>query len=80
VGNGTSSTLNAAEPINQGNSTGGNLGYSLRSTAGGIANTGKTNDATISAATVVSNAPIGGGLGHANIQPSIGSYFIIYLP
>ena len=80
VGNGTSSTLNAAEPINQGNSTGGNLGYSLRSTAGGIANTGKTNDVTISAATSVSNAPIGGGLGHTNIQPSIGSYFIIYLP
>lgn len=80
VSEGTSIGLNANDPIDAGYSSGGNLGYSLRSAAGVTANVGKTNDVTISATTVVSNANIGGGLAHANIQPSIGSYFIIYIP
>ena len=80
VSSGTSVGLNAADPIDEGYSSGGNLGYSLRSAAGATANVGKTNDVTISATTVVSNSATGGGLAHANIQPSIGSYFIIYLP
>jgi microcystin-dependent protein len=80
VANASSTPLNTINPINANNSTGGNLGYSLQSTLAGTASLGKTNDVTISVATNVSNAPIGGGLGHANIQPSIGSYFIIYLP
>ena len=80
VAGGTSVGLNAADPIDEGYSSGGNLGYSLRSAAGATANVGKTNDVTISATTVVSNSATGGGLAHANIQPSIGSYFIIYLP
>lgn len=80
VSEGTSTGLNANDPIDAGYSSGGNLGYSLRSAAGVTANVGKTNDVTISATTVVSNANIGGGLAHANIQPSIGSYFIIYIP
>ena len=39
-----------------------------------------TDSAQTNITVAVSNAPIGGGLGHTNIQPSIGSYFIIYLP
>jgi microcystin-dependent protein len=80
VANSSSSTLNSGEPINATNSTGGNLGYSLQSSSAAIANVGKTDDVTISATTAVSNDPIGGGIGHANIQPSIASYFIIYIP
>jgi len=80
VSSGTSVGLNAADPINEGYSSGGNLGYSLRSAAGATANVGKTNDVTISATTVVSNSATGGGLAHSNIQPSIGCRYIIYIP
>jgi microcystin-dependent protein len=34
----------------------------------------------ITIATAVTNAQTGGGLPHSNIQPSIGSYYIMYIP
>ena len=80
VSEGTSVPLNVDDPIDSGYSSGGNLGYSLRSASDTIANLGKTNDVTIDVDVAVSNASTGGGLGHANIQPSRGCYYIIYIP
>jgi microcystin-dependent protein len=80
VSEGTSVPLNVDDPIDSGYSSGGNLGYSLRSASDTIANLGKTNDVTIGVGVAVSNSSTGGGLGHANIQPSRGCYYIIYIP
>lgn len=77
---GTSVTLNQTDPIDDTYSSGGNLGYSLRGASGQTANLGKTSDVNLTVDVAVSNSSTGGGLGHANIQPSIGSYFIIYIP
>lgn len=77
---GTSVTLNQTDPIDETYSSGGNLGYSLRGASGQTANLGKTSDVNLTVDVAVSNSSTGGGLGHANIQPSIGSYFIIYIP
>jgi microcystin-dependent protein len=80
VTDGSSSPLTSNDPIDSGYSSGGNLGYSLRGVSGGTANLGKTNDVTIAVDVAVSNSSTGGGLGHANIQPSRGCYYIIYIP
>jgi microcystin-dependent protein len=79
VGSATSGGLSSAGPISPGNSTGGNLGYSLRG-ASPPAITGKTSDVTIVPTVIVTNDPTGGGQPHPNIQPSIGCYYIIYIP
>jgi microcystin-dependent protein len=80
VAAGTSVPLNTTDPIDEGYSSGGNLGYSLRSASGATASVGKTSDTTIAVDVAVSNSSTGGGLGHANIQPSRGCYYIIYIP
>jgi len=80
VSDGTAVPLNVDDPIDSGYSSGGNLGYSLRSASDTTANLGKTNDVTIDVGVAVSNGSTGGGLGHANIQPSRGCYYIIYIP
>jgi len=80
VSDGTAIPLNVDDPIDSGYSSGGNLGYSLRSASDTTANLGKTNDVTIGVSVAVSNGSTGGGLGHANIQPSRGCYYIIYIP
>jgi microcystin-dependent protein len=80
VSDGTAIPLNVDDPIDSGYSSGGNLGYSLRSASDTTANLGKTNDVTIDVGVAVSNGSTGGGLGHANIQPSRGCYYIIYIP
>jgi len=74
--------LTATNPIAANYSLGGNLGYALKSATGTIATLGKTNDVTLSATatTLVSNASVGGGLPHSNIQPGIGCYYIMYIP
>jgi microcystin-dependent protein len=53
--------------------------YTLKSTPG-IADAGITNSVTVNVATSVSLTPTGGGLAHTNVQPSIGAYFIMYIP
>ena len=80
VSDGTATSLNTNDPIDSGYSSGGNLGYSLKSASGTTANLGKTNSVDLTVDVDVSNAVTGGGIGHTNIQPSIGSYFIIYIP
>ena len=52
--------------------------YELTST-NNTANAGKTSEAGGHTHTVT-NAPIGGGLPHSNIQPSSGCLYIIYIP
>lgn len=53
--------------------------YTLKSTSG-IANSGATNSVTVNVNTSVSISDTGGGLGHPNVQPTIGAYFIMYIP
>jgi microcystin-dependent protein len=53
--------------------------YTLKSTPG-VADAGVTNPVTVNVNTSVSLTPTGGGIGHTNVQPTIGAYFIMYIP
>jgi len=53
--------------------------YTLKSTPG-TADSGITSPSTVVVNTSVSLTSTGGGLGHANVQPTIGAYFIMYIP
>jgi len=53
--------------------------YSISGTSN-TATLGKTSTATISASANTSVGANGGGLGHNNVQPSIGCYYIMYIP
>jgi microcystin-dependent protein len=53
--------------------------YTLKSTPG-VADAGITNSVTVNVNTSVSLTPTGGGQGHTNVQPTIGAYFIMYIP
>lgn len=53
--------------------------YRLKKTSG-TANIGPTSNATVSVSTSVTVNPAGGGQSHTNIQPSIGAYYIMYIP
>jgi microcystin-dependent protein len=59
--------------------TGSKFSYNLKGTAG-TADFGPTNNATIAVTTSVTVSPTGGGLSHINIQPTIGAYYIMYIP
>tara|TARA_R100000742_G_C4279658_1_gene105068 strand:+ start:10872 stop:12005 length:1134 start_codon:yes stop_codon:yes gene_type:complete len=65
--------------VQEGKSTGGNLGYALRGTSVS-ATVGLTDSVSLSCATDVDIQPFGGGLSHDNYQPSYASYYIIYIP
>lgn len=80
VASGTSVSLNTTDPIDEGYSSGGNLGYSLRGASGQTPTVGKTSDVNLTVDVAVSNNSTGGGLGHPNIQPSRGCYYIMYIP
>lgn len=41
---------------------------------------GVTSSVTIDVATNVNISPVGGGLSHENFQPSVGCYYIMYIP
>lgn len=58
---------------------GGDRSYLLKSTAGS-ADLGPTNNATVNVTTSVTVTTAGGGLSHINIQPTIGAYYIMYIP
>lgn len=58
---------------------GGDRSYNLKSTAG-TANLGPTSNATVNVTTSVVVSSTGGGLSHSNIQPTIGAYYIMYIP
>ena len=57
----------------------GNPSYRLKSVAGS-ADRGPTNNATVNVTTNVVVNATGGGLSHINIQPTIGAYYIMYIP
>lgn len=57
----------------------GNFSYRLKKTAG-EPSVGKTNDVAVSVSTSVTINAAGGGQSHTNIQPSIGAYYIMYVP
>ena len=58
---------------------GNNFSYRLKSVAGS-ADEGPTNNATVNVTTSVVVSPTGGGVAHNNIQPTIGAYYIMYIP
>ena len=45
-----------------------------------MADLGPTSPSTVSVTTSVVNSVTGGGLGHSNIQPTIGAYYIMFIP
>jgi microcystin-dependent protein len=57
----------------------GNTSYNLKSTSG-TANLGPTSNATVNVTTSVVVSPTGGGVAHNNIQPTIGAYYIMFIP
>ena len=54
--------------------------YNLKQVSSGVANLGLTSLETVTVSTSVTLTPTGTGLGHNNIQPSIGAYYIMYIP
>lgn len=59
--------------------TGAKFSYNLKSTSGS-ADLGPTSNATVNVTTSVVVSPTGGGVAHNNIQPTIGAYYIMYIP
>lgn len=53
--------------------------YRLKSVAGSH-DVGPTSNATVNVTTSVTVNATGGGLSHSNIQPTIGAYYIMYIP
>ena len=73
--------LTALQPLDTLFDAGDNYSYNLKQTVG-TADVGPTNNATVVVTTstsVVVDAA-GGGLSHNNIQPTIGAYYIMYIP
>ena len=58
---------------------GNNYSYNLKSTSGS-ADLGPTSNATVNVNTSVTVTATGGGLSHSNIQPTVGAYYIMYIP
>jgi microcystin-dependent protein len=58
---------------------GNNYSYNLKSTSG-TADLGPTSTATVGVTTSVTVSAAGGGLSHSNIQPTIGAYYIMFIP
>ncbi len=56
-----------------------NYSYRLKSVAGSH-DKGPTSNATVNVTTSVVVNSTGGGLSHSNIQPTIGAYYIMYIP
>jgi microcystin-dependent protein len=79
-----SGSLSAESPLDTEYDVPGTFGperfsYRLRQTSG-TANLGPTSPSTVSVSTSVIVNSTGGNLPHTNIQPSIGAYFIMYIP
>jgi len=65
------------------NSDGGNLGYTIRPAVSQVHNSGITSASgagSVSLSVAVSNDNTGSGAAHANIQPVIAAYYIMYIP
>ena len=62
------------------NNAGNDGNYVLRGTLEALPSVGKSSTSTTNISVQTSLSNIGGGLGHNNVQPSIGCYYIIYIP
>lgn len=71
--------LTNTSPLDNEYDGGNNFSYRLKSTSGS-ANLGPTSNATVNVTTSVVVNATGGGLSHSNIQPTIGAYYIMYIP
>jgi len=72
--------LTASQPLDNFNDSGDNTyKYNLKQTLG-TANIGPTSPSTVTVNTSVSISDTGGGQAHTNVQPTIGAYFIMYIP
>jgi microcystin-dependent protein len=71
--------LTSTSPIDTEFDGSNNFSYRLKSTSGS-ADKGPTSNATVNVTTSVTVNATGGGLSHTNIQPTIGAYYIMYIP
>ena len=71
--------LTSSSPLDVLFDAGDNYSYNLKQTPG-TANLGPTNPSTVTVNTSVIISETGGGLGHPNVQPTIGAYFIMHIP
>jgi len=71
--------LTAFSPLDTLWDAGDNYSYNLKQTSG-AASVGPTSASTVVVNTSVAISETGGGLGHTNVQPTIGAYFIMYIP
>ena len=62
------------------NNEGNDGNYVLGGTLEALPSVGKSATSTTNISVQTSLSNIGGGLGHNNVQPSIGCYYIIYIP
>lgn len=62
------------------NNTGNDGNYVLGGTLEALPSVGKSSSATTNISIQTSLSNVGGGLGHNNVQPSIGCYYIMYIP
>jgi microcystin-dependent protein len=75
----TGFTINSINPVVRKRSYGNNDSYNL-SSGSGTADVGPTSPSTVSVSTSVVVNATGGSLPHTNVQPTIGAYFIMYIP
>jgi len=79
----TGPSPNATQVAANSNVDGGNLGYTIDTATVQTHNSGITSASgagSVSLSVSVSNDLTGGGSGHANIQPVIAAYYIMYIP
>ena len=62
------------------NNAGNDGNYALGGTLEALPNVGKSSTSTTNISVQTSLSNVGGGLGHNNVQPSIGCYYIMYIP
>lgn len=62
------------------NNEGNDGNYVLGGTSEALPSVGKSSTSTTNISVQTSLSNIGGGLGHNNVQPSIGCYYIMYIP
>lgn len=76
---GSFTTLTASTPVTQTVIYGNDDSYSLGGSAG-VANIGLTSPSKSGVTVSTTNASTGGGVSHPNVQPSLGCYYIMYIP
>ena len=76
--NGTSSAIDATHYAASNHADGGNLGYNIVNGTSSTATLGKSEPKATGV--TINNAAVGSGTAHANIQPVVACYYIMYIP